>query len=154
YLNNRKYKEILETAMIKSNNYSEYRTLKDIYNYNMYSSVSKDCYKKNNGEYYRYYKEYIRDKDTEAYNWLMEIIYKDQKIIIAAIECLINSLELYLDSEEFENIFNGLNNNISNYIREYIYKLIIHFKSYTVQIESINYFYIFNDKFLNTIKIL
>jgi hypothetical protein len=155
FFENINFKSDLEQAMIDETNYDNYRTLKNIYNYNMYSCANKNVFKKGENEYYMTYREYLKDNDYELFNYIEEIIYKqDSKQIVDAILEITNSIEVFLDSENYNNIFENIIDANASFIREYIFELINHFKSYTVQLERINIIYLLDERFNNRIKLL
>lgn len=151
FFNNLDYKADLEKALIECNDKQEYDMLYEIYKYNCYSeAVHSIFYSEEKQKYYRKYSEYLYDKDLELYNFVERYI-KEQDCE-TALQKLFDCADLYLEDMRFTSMF--LNSNISDRLRQYIFALLSYFKAYTVDIKNFNVFYLIDDEFANSIKLI
>lgn len=150
YFENLDYKTDLEKLLSTVSDINDYRMLKEIYNYNCYSTATRSMFKKNDGSYYETYSEYLKDSDLELYNFTEKYIKDDDHL--SALQMLFDSADLYLEDVRFTSMF--LNSAVSDRLRNYIYSLLCYFKAYTVDIKNFNVFFLMDDKTANMVKLI
>ena len=151
--------QIVDTT--KSDDYRLYKALESLHTYNMYSNSIKDLYCED--KEYISYSEWLKDNDKVLYDWVQSnlvvektldngIIVYNTEIIIKAIDTLLESMDLYFNSDMFSNLF--IENNITlDVIKQYFLQMVSIFKAYTVQLKKMNIYYLFNDEYLNSLRI-
>lgn len=150
FFENIDYKTDLEQMLIKTDNIDEYRMLKEIYNYNCFSTATRSMFKKENGSYYTTYTEYLENRDLELLNFIERYMKDDNHL--AALQMLFDCADLYLEDVRFTSMF--LNSSVSDRLRNYIYSLLCYFKAYTVDIKNFNVFFLMDDPSSNLIKFI
>lgn len=152
FFKNREYDTFLKEKIKKTKSYQEYKALTEIYKYNMYSESISDLYANGPQDVYKTYSDYLKDKDIELYDFC-DLNATDKEGIIRAIDTLLMSLEAYFNSEEFEYIFSSLTNISGELIKQYMRQIVNIFKAYTVELHKINIYYVFDDKFVNMLRL-
>ena len=159
YFSNKDYDTALRKLMLSVEDYRVYRALSSIHNYNLYSQAIKDVYGSDYPDttHYETFTDWLKDHDILLASWVDSVSYDshgsiDKVSIINAIDDLLDCLEMYFYNANFSNLF--INTNITvDIVRRYFLKVISIFKAYTVELKNINIYYMFDDKFLNTIKL-
>ena len=151
------YKHVVR-QMTSADNIRIYRIYKKIYDSLMISELNTTLFKTKEGQFAETYTNYIKDRDDILYNTIlnirsMDVDEKNNKISELT-DAIIMSLEEYLSSEDFTFQFSNISTLSSEMVKEYIYKVINFFKSYTVHILSMNSIYILNDRDVNKVLIL
>jgi len=170
------FKKDFEQMIISEDNPLVYMFLKRVYYSCMVTEYQEDCYpvldansedKGRLSEFARY----LRSKDEVFYSLLIDKInsllptdagasdndvYRQSYIdrINEIILDLIDSMKAYLNSSEFDNIFNLSDTNTVDSIRFYIQQILEVFKSYTIFIHDVKIDYTFDDKFSEGVKVL
>lgn len=151
YFKNKDYRNFLMDKIRKTNDYQEYKALSEIFNYNMYSESVKNLYANGPQDVYQTYSEYLKETDKELMEYL-QLNSGNKEGIIKTIDTLLLSLEAYFNSERFEYIFSSLTNISGELVKQYMIKLVNIFKAYTVELKKINVYYVFDDRFVSTIR--
>lgn len=150
YFNNIDYKTDLEKMITKCTDIREYHMLKEIYNYNCYSTATRSMFRKKDGSYYETYSDYLRDRDLELLNFAEKYINDNDHL--TGLQMLFDCADLYLEDVRFTSMF--LNSSVSDRLRNYIYSLLCYFKAYTVDIKNFNVFFLMDDPSSNLIKFI
>jgi hypothetical protein len=105
------------------------------------------------------YTEFLAHRDSILSNQLAivrSVDDEDVRInqITILIDAVVYALEEYLDSDEFKYIFNIFPSVSAEAVRGYIFLVIDFFKSYKINIASINSVYLFDDRLGNRVSIL
>ena len=145
--------------MIHADNYKIYSIYKEIYEAFFIMELNNTIFKKSDGEIATTYTEFIEDRDAILYESLVntkKIKNSDTKIerINNIISMATYALEEYIYSDELNHVFNILPTISSEAVKYYIYEMINFFKSFKVEILSINTIYKFDDKLENRIKMI
>ncbi|MGL5750511.1 MAG: hypothetical protein ACRCXT_08295, partial [Paraclostridium sp.] len=159
FTNNKKIHDHVIDQMYNADNKNIYDLYSTVYEALMVSELSTEFFRKSNGELAVSYTDYIKSRDVVLYDYLMtinNIESLDQRRI--KINDLINDIiyiiEQHLETDDFNFIFSQLPSVSAESIKHYIYKVINFFKSYKVDIYSINTIYKFDDKLANRIKMI
>lgn len=163
FINNKNFAEYLRDRILKTEDYQEYKSLSEIYKFNMYTKSVTDLYSYGENDRYDTYKNYLINEDPELWDYLQISIgddivenTKEMKMnnVISTLDYLLLNLEGFFNTDKFESIFISLTNVSGELVKTYMRKFISLFKSYTVELKDINIYYLFNDKFLNTVKMI
>ena len=146
FFNNSDYKEYLIARMNECTDYREFKALESIFNYNMISDSINDLY----GDY-KTYSNYLKDNDYELYSFI-NVNATDSTSILKTMDSILYSIESFLNSPRFDNIFSGLSNQTGNLIKSYIMKIINIFKAYTIDLQKINFYFIMGDEVWGRIR--
>ena len=160
YLNNKNIYEHLVNEMKNA----ESKDIYDIYRY-LYDSlmVTKLNYKyfkrAGNGKLPNTYTDYIKNRSNFLYNTLMDCktISKEgdrQTEISRIINIIVDNIYIYLDSDEFRYIFNGIPTVSLDYVKQYMFLMLDFFKSYKVDLINTNDIFFFDDSFENKLFML
>lgn len=103
--------------------------------------------------------EYLRENDYELYEFCQYYITLDNESTVATnaasgILIILESLQLYFNSEVFDEIYDGLTSSLSETYKQYLFKLLHTFKAYTVDIKDSNIIWLFADRTENTLIML
>ena len=139
FFNNTDYKDYLIARMNECTDYKEFKALESIFNYNMISDSVNNMY----GEY-NSYSEYLKNNDYELYTFITNNAV-DKESTLKTLDTLLYSIESFLNSSRFDNIFSSLSNQTGNLIKTYIMKIINIFKAYTIDLQKINFYFIMED---------
>lgn len=159
YTNNKNIHYHLVDAMNNAENKRVYDVYKMVYDSLMITKYTAKVFTKANGDIAETYTDFIKDKDALLYKVLVEIDgienISDRKVLISSyINDIVYSLSEYIDSDEIDDIFSIFPTVSKEAIRTYIKLVIEFFKSYTIDIESVNSIYKFDDKLNNKVRIL
>jgi len=158
YINNKKVHDHLVKMMATADRYHIYKIYRDLYDALMISDLNTSTFKDKNGNFAGTYTNYIKDRDPLLYDFitnlrLLDSAEKNDKII-ATIDGIILALEEYLHNDEFDFQFANMTNISSELVKGYLYKVINFFKSYTVDLLSLNTIFIIEDKDRNKVNIV
>lgn len=136
-----------------------YDIYKKLYDSLMIEKLTFDFFKNPDGTIAKTFKEFLSHRDIVLYNSIVEIeniTDKDEQIerITDIINNCVYVIESSVDLSQYKFIFSKLPTVSAESIKQYIFKIVNFFKSYKVQIESINTVYIFNDRLDNWIKVI
>ena len=156
--NSQIYDHILD-QLFNADNKRIYDIYKKIYDSLMLIELSKEFFRKSNGEMATSYTDYIKDRDIILYSTLMEIkkiesIESKREKINNLMNDIIYIIEQYVQSDKYRFIFSHLPAVSAEAIKQYVFKVVNFFKSYKVDIMSINTIYKFDDKLENKINII
>lgn len=155
FFNNKVVYTTLSDKMHKSTNYKEYMLMKKIYDVLMSSTSTSEIYRKSNGEIASTYSDFLLDRNPTLYAYFIGLQddpdTKDAKIV-EAIETVLYGFEDYFNTDRFKYLFSNMPSGTSDDIKYYIFKVIDFFKSYDVEINSLNQIYVFEDPILNYVK--
>ena len=159
FTNNKKCYNNILYGMKHAENKRIYNVYKKLYDTLLLTEHTNEFFRMSNGEIPETMTEYLASRDPALYKTL--VATKDikdeeakQHTIAALITSIVTALEEYLDSDDFKYIYNNMPGVSSEFIKQYIIKLINFFKSYKIDIISFNTIYKFDDKFMNWIKII
>ena len=146
FFRNMDYKDYLIARMNECNDYAEFKALESIFNYNMISNSVNNLYGN-----YKTYNEYLKDNDYELYSFI-NYNATDKESTLKTLDILLYSIESFLNSSRFDNIFSSLSNQTGNLIKTYIMKIINIFKAYTIDLQKINFYFIMEDSVWGRIR--
>jgi hypothetical protein len=151
FLYNREYRTALENLIINEKNYKLYRELKDLWKLKMTINYCDDYM-----EPYAKYSDYLLESNPEFYYKLIPPdTYNDEEkkdFYYTHINEICSMLDSYIDSPEMDFF---LKNSIFTLevIKKYLSRLIRTFKSYTIDLKSINIIFLFDSKLFNTVRL-
>lgn len=151
YFNNIQYRDYIMKRMEECTDYREYKALNEIYKFNFLSESVTDLYLKPDGSVYEKYSDYLQDVDYELYSYITNNS-QDKDSLLKTVDTILYSIETYLNSPIFDNIFSNLTAQTGDLIKGYILKIINVFKAYTIELRNINVYYIIDDKFISSLK--
>lgn len=136
-----------------------YDIYKKLYDSLLIMEHNLEFFKMSNGKIAKSYTEFLLDRDPILYNSIIEIRKLDSREVIQEkisniIDATIYEIEQYIELDDFKFIFNNLPAVSAESVKKYVYKVINFFKSYKVDIMSINTIYVFDDKLENKIKMI
>lgn len=145
--------------MFNADNKKIYDIYKKIFDSMMLMELTYEFFRKENGELATSYTDFIESRDVVLYNSLMEIkkiesLSVKREKINNLINDIVYILEDYIDTDHFKFLFSHLPAVSSEAIKQYIFKVVNFFKSYKVDIMSINTIYKFDDKLENKIMMI
>lgn len=147
YNNFRNFAEFCSEVVSTTTDINEYKAYKELYKAFTVRKDSTELFKKSDGEVATTYLEYLYDKLPNIAAKIDDI-HKDKTGIY--IEHILGRLNELIPEIEYLNTINGTNNNIV----QAIVGLINFFKSYTVDLRTLNIMYMFDDKMLNKIYMI
>jgi hypothetical protein len=150
YFRNKNIYDILTQELISAKTIDDYSIIKDILDYISKSKQTADIYKKSDGIVATSYLEYLQDSDTLFSAYLSNLTDVE---LDGALNTILSALDIYIESDDIQFLFSHIPGTSDNLIREYISHVINVFKSYTVDLHSINILYYFDDITLNNFKI-
>ena len=112
-----------------------------------------------NGQAPKTYREVLANKCAPLYAIILEcesIRKKDERqaAITKYINYVIDNIYIYIDRDEFKYIFQNIPTVSLDYIRQYLFKVIMFFKSHKVDLIYTNNIYIFDDIYENHIPVI
>lgn len=145
--------------LYNANNKEIYDIYKTIYDSLMITELNLEFFKLSNGKTASTYTEFLRERDPILYNSIIQIRNLDslevkREKISTIIDASIYAIESVIDLEQYKYLFNHMPAVGAEAVKYYIYKVINFFKSYKVDIMSINTVYVFDDKLENKIKMI
>lgn len=159
FTKNKEIHDHIIEQIYNADNKKIYDIYKTIYDSLMLMELSKEFFRKENGEMATSYTDYLKSRDIILYNSLIEIkkidsISSKQEKINNLINDIVYIIEQYVQSDKYRFIFSHLPAVSAEAIKQYIFKVVNFFKSYKVDIMSINTIYKFDDKLENKIKMI
>lgn len=142
--------ELMEFCVYKINNshsLKEYKAYKDIYEALMVKEYTTDILKKSNGKVASTYLDYLKDKNPVLADFVNSCEKNSTGIYIKHILGKLNEL---IPKIEYMNAVEGSD----SIMVKALLKLIEFFKSYTVDLESLNVLYLMDSKYYNTIRMV
>lgn len=157
FTNNRKIYKHVTRQMYLADSKEIYDIYKTIYDSLMIIEYTNEFFRLPNGEIAKTFTEYLQYNDSILYFTLSKfnnITNKEdkQKSIIDTINNVVYALDEYIDMSEYNAIYSFIPSVSSEYIKQYITKIINFFKSYKVDLMGISTIFLFDDKFENSIK--
>ena len=142
-----------------ANNKEIYDIYKTIYDSLMITELNMDFFKLKDGSIAKTYTDFLRERDPILYNSIIQIRNMDsldvkKEKISTIIDAVVYAVEEVIDLDKYKYIFNHLPAVGAEAVKYYIYKVVNFFKSYKVDIMSINTVYTFDDKLENKIKMI
>lgn len=159
FTKNKEIHDHVVKQIFDADNKKIYDIYNTIYESLMLMDLTKEFFRKENGEMATSYTDYIKSRDIILYNSLIEIkkidsVSSKQEKINNLINDIIYIIEQYIQSDKYRFIFSHLPAVSAEAIKQYIFKVVNFFKSYKVDIMSINTIYKFDDKLDNKIKMI
>ena len=161
YRSNKKVYQYLQEAMYNANNKREYDIYHDLYESLFVTKCNFSYFNKygTNGKAPKTYREVLANKCAPLYTIIKEcesITKKsDRQIEISKyINYITENIYIYLDKDEFKYIFQNIPTVSLDYIKEYLFKVIMFFKSHKVDLIYTNNIYIFDDIYENHIPVI
>lgn len=156
-----KNKEIYDhivKQLYTADNKKIYDIYKKIYDSMMIMELSMEFFRTPGGMA-KTYTEFLKYRDVVLYKSLLEIkaidsLEQKREKINNLINDTVYVIEQYIETDKFKYIFAYLPSVSAEAIKQYIYKVVNFFKSYKVDIMSINTIYKFDDKLENKIKMI
>jgi hypothetical protein len=145
--NFRNFTEFCSEVISTTNDINEYKVYKELYNIISVRRDSVDLFRMSDGSIATTYLEYLYDKEPSIATFI-DSLDKDKTGVF--IEHVIGKLNELIPEIEYLNTLNGTNNNIIQAIQS----LINFFKSYTVDLRTLNVLYMFDNKLLNKIYMI
>lgn len=145
--NFKNFAEFCSNMVSTTNDINEYKAYKELFNI---IRIRKDCtelFTKSDNTLADTYLDYLYDKVPNIAKVIDEL-HKDKTGVY--IEHVIGKLNELIPEIEYLNTLNGTNNSIV----QAIHGLVNFFKSYTVDLRTLNILYIFDDKFFNKIYMI
>lgn len=142
-----------------ANNKQIYDIYKTLYDSLMLTELNMEFFKKKDGTVATTYTDFLRERDPILYNSILQIRNMDsqdvkrEKISII-IDATIFEIEQLIDLDKYKFMFAHLPAVSAEAVKYYVYKVVNFFKSYKVDIMSINTVYIFDNKLDNKIKMI
>lgn len=145
--NFRNFSEFCADVIATTNDITEYRAYKELYKVITVRKDSTELFKMSNGEIASTYLEYLYDKVPNIAT-VVDEMHKDKTGVY--IEHILGKLNELIPELEYLNTLNGTNNTIVQAIQG----LVNFFKSYTVDLRTLNILYMFDNKTLNKIYMI
>ncbi|MDD3172234.1 MAG: hypothetical protein PHF63_00970 [Herbinix sp.] len=146
FQNIKAFNDVITNIMFTTTNKDVYRAANNIYKTLMVETESLDMFKMSNGENAKTFREYITSEIPEVITLLDEefditTITDKIAVLLEVIDSVIhNTKNIYFINETDNSLLNAM-----------IY-IVNYFKSYTIDVNSINILYILDDKRMNTFK--
>ncbi len=147
YNNFKNFAEFCADVIANTTDINEYKAYKELYKVFTVRKDMTDLFKMTNGEVATTYLEYLYDKLPVIADTI-DNMHKDKTGVY--IEHVIGKLNEIIPEIEYLNTMNGTNNNIV----QAILGLINFFKSYTIDLRTLNIMYMFDNKMLNKIYMI
>ena len=145
--NFRNFAEFCSDMVATTTDINEYKAYKELYKAITVRKDMTDLFLKSDGNVAETYLDYLYDKLPVIAN-IIDEMHKDKTGIY--IEHVLGKLNELIPEIEYLNTINGTNNNIV----QAILGLINFFKSYTVDLRTLNILYMFDNKMLNKIYMI
>lgn len=138
-------KETLETRLANETDWVAFEQLSKDYMYLYHAQVNRQVFKDNTD-----YMTYLRKSNVDLAAYIEETLAKgDPDHSRLTFNGIASDIEVFINSDKFKP--GSLNN---DYILKYVEKLVDYFKSYTIQLKNLNFFYRFDSPFLQSIHLL
>ena len=157
YFKSKEFNDQIQELMNETDNLSLYRELDAIHTYNMYCQNINDLYDGGDSQEFSTYTEYLKKNDPMFFDWIQyNTLDKkgniDKEKTMKALTIVLEALELYFNEDQFYSLFMHTNVTL-DLVRKYLMETISIFKAYTVEIKKINIYYMFDDHYINTIRL-
>ena len=139
--------EFITKKMSQTQNYFEYKALKNLYDAIFVSQENDSMFTLPNGKPAKSYIEYLEYYNPELHNL---ILTSDDIELYQIIEHTISRLQEYIGNLDTLYLMNDSTTELQNYL----VKLVMFFKSYTTDLLGMNILYVFNMKPENIIKMI
>lgn len=150
FVENKKYREAFENLIMKTQDYTLYKKLQTLWEIKFTHTKQQEMF-----EGFSTYSEYLIDKDEFLHEFtVIEDTLEEESrlsIINEKILELASTIDTYLDSEDLD-VFLTNNSIATESIKEYLYRLLNIFKSYTVDLIDMEVTYFFDSKLFNTLR--
>lgn len=160
YLNNKNiYNHVVE-QMMNADNKDIYDIYKKIYESLMISKLNYSHFKEaGNGKLPKTYTDYMENRNSFLYGKISDCkdILKEadrQTEISKIINVIVDNIYIYLESDQFRYIFQGIPTASLDYIKQYMFLILNFFKSYKVDLIGSNDVFYFDDKLENKLTII
>lgn len=157
--NNKQLRMHLLKGMFNANNKHEYDAFKDVYEATMQIEYNTKFFEIATGaeDTTANYTNFLKYRDKVLYNAILNIRSIDnneqkRKEITELTISIIDSIELYLESDDYRHLFSKFPGVGADFIKIYVEKVINFFKSYKIELESLNTVYLFDNKYEQFIK--
>ena len=147
YNNFKNFAEFCAHMVYTTTDINEYKAYKELYKVFTVREDTTELFKMSNGEVANTYLEYLYDKLPVIAD-MIDNMHKDKTGIY--IEHILGKLNELIPEIEYLNTMNGTNNNIV----QAIIGLIQFFKSYTIDMRTLNIMYMFDNRMLNKIYMI
>lgn len=151
YFSNRTVYRNLLARKQKAKTIKEYNAYKRIYDASMITTYNNEFYKLKDGSTAKTYIDYLEENDAKLYKFVKET---DSDTLIENLDMILVGLDNYFKSDKFDNIFLNIPTLSLDATKRFIYYLVDIFKSYTVDLISMNVMYHMGDKYTEYVKIL
>lgn len=141
------FNDYIVQKMYESKNIKQYHIYKQIFQALMISDATTEMFKKNDGTEAKTFLEYLEDQDYVLYEVVQET---EVEFIPMLIDHVLVKLNELMEDLKYLYILNDTNNPVF----DAIVALLLFFKSYTVDITSLNIVYLFDSKYYNAIKLI
>ena len=147
YNNFKNFTEFCSDVIANTTDINEYKAYKELYKVMTVRKDTTDLFTMSDGRLAETYLEYLYDKLPVVAEFISDL-HKDKTGIY--IEHVLGKLNELIPEIEYLNTLNGTNNNIV----QAILGLINFFKSYTVDLRTLNIMYMFDNKMFNKIYMI
>lgn len=158
YVRNRNIYRHLKLMMQKADRYHMYKIYKDLFDSLMISQLNTSIFRDEYGNFAGTYTNYIKSRDPILYKFIkdLEAMEESDRIskCITTIDSIVQSMEEYIKSDDFEFSFSSMSNISAELIKGYLYKVIAFYKSYTVELLGLNTLYVINDQVENRMNFI
>lgn len=151
YFDNKDVHEEIISRRYDAKTIEEYNLYKRIYDSSMLTKYTTDMYRDSKGNLPKTYLEYLRKHNVDLYTVVNET---DTENMIDTFDSILYALELYFGSDKFESLFLDIPTLSVDSLRKFVFYLVDIFKSYTVDLTSMNVAYHIDDKRLQNIKVV
>ncbi len=151
YFDNKDVHEEIISRRYDATTIEEYNLYKRIYDSSMITKYTTDMYRDTKGNLPPTYLEYLRKHNVDLYTVVNET---DTENMIDTFDSILYALELYFGSDKFESLFLDIPTLSVDSLRKFVFYLVDIFKSYTVDLTSMNVAYHVDDKRLQNIKVV
>ena len=158
YKTNEAIYKYLVDCMHRERDYDKYIIYKKIYDSLMLSKYNKEVFKIGDNEYAKTYTDFLRTRDTVLYSNLINLKELEQdtmhKKIADEIVEIVYAINDCIDTYSYGFIYSYFPGVSTDYIQQYITKIINWFKSWKVHLLGVNTAYKFGDNNETAVKIL
>lgn len=151
YFKNREIHDVIVKNRRNAKTIKEVNAYTKLYRSTLLTKYTNDMYRLKDGTIARTYVDYLEEKDVNLFKLLKET-NKDN--VVENLDSVLVWLEEYFKTDKFDNIFLNIPTLSLDSIKRFIFYLIDIFKSYTVDLLSMNIIYNMGDKYSEIIKVL
>lgn len=161
YKSNKKVYKYLQEGMFNANNKREWDIYHDLYESLFITDCNFAYFNKygTNGNPPKTYREVLANKCAPLYAIIVKCENIDKKNerqleISKYINFITENIYTYIDKDEFKYIFQNIPTISLDYVKEYLFKVIMFFKSHKVDLIHTNNIYVFDDIYENKIPVI